>query len=502
MRLLSRNQYLNTLQGLFGSIPNLDTALGAADTYSAAFGLVQADIDQVQIGGFQAAGETIAAAVAANSSLLNQLAPCAAGTDARTCAKTFVQNFGTVAYRAPLTDPTDVERHLAMYDVGAKTSYPHGIELMLRGMLQSPRFLYRVELGTTEKSGANAVKLSSYEIAARLAYVVWDTLPDAQLNAAAASGALSTKDQVTTQLTRMLADAKGATFLRRFLEGWTELAGLQNVVKDSTLYPQWGAAGSTLPASMQGQARAFFDNVLTQQGGKLSALLTSNVVFVNKDLGSYYGASGGDSFQPLTLGNGQASGLLTLPALMTLMAKPNQSWPIYRGKFVREALLCQDLPAPPPNIPKPPDVTPGVSTRERLKQHEVDPSCKSCHSLMDPIGFGFENYDAIGRYRTTDGNQAVDASGSLTGTDVDGTFNGVIELGKKLASSEQVRQCVARQWFRFTMSRYEQDMDGCSMKGIVDSFKASDSSLAVLPQALVQSEAFLYRRPLDFKVSP
>jgi hypothetical protein len=213
--------------------------------------------------------------------------------------------------------------------------------------------------------------------------------------------------------------------------------------------------------------------------------------------------TGGDTFQPQKLPAGKASGLLTLPALLSLMAKPDQSWPIYRGKFVREALLCQILPTPPANIPKPPDVQPGVSTRTRLTEHETNPSCSGCHQLMDPIGFGFEAYDAIGRFRTTDGNQPVDTSGDVVQSDdANGRFNGVAELANRLASSTEVRQCFARQWFRFAMSRFEQTPDNCSMKSIADKFEGAGASLNVLPQALVQSDAFLYRRPLDSQVSP
>jgi hypothetical protein len=207
--------------------------------------------------------------------------------------------------------------------------------------------------------------------------------------------------------------------------------------------------------------------------------------------------TGGNTFQPLDLPAGKVSGLLTLPALLTLNAKPDQSWPIYRGRFVREALLCEELPAPPANVPKPPTVQPGVSTRQRLSQHETDPTCSGCHKLMDPIGFGFENYDSIGRFRTLDGNQPIDASGEVIApSDINGTFNGVAQLATKLAGSAQVEQCFARQWFRFAMSRYEQDPDSCSMKNLLDAFHASGSSLNSLPQALVQTDAFLYRRPL------
>jgi len=498
MLLLTRAQYLNTLQGLFGTVvPDLTSALGPDNSYQTTqFGLVQGDVDLATLQSYQSAAESVAAAVVASAATLGAIAPCSAGTNARTCAQTFVQTFGTLAYRAPITDPADIARHMALYDVGASTSNAHGIEIVLRGMLQSPRFLYRVEVGTTEQVSPNAVKLSGYELAARLSYDFWNTLPDAPLTQAAATGALATKTQVSAQLTRMLQDPKGATVVR-LLEGLTQPASLPYTVKDPTMYPAWNAAGSTLPASMQGQAQAFFDDVLHNQGGTLTSLLTSSTVFVNADLASYYGVTGGSTFQPVQLDPGKASGLLTLPALMTLMAKPDESWPIYRGEFVREALLCQQLPSPPPNIPAPPAVEAGVSTRERLSEHEANPSCASCHALMDPIGFGFENYDAVGQYRTTDGNQPVNANGSIIATeDINGTFDGVAQLASMLVRSVQVQECFPQQWFRFMMSRFEQAPDNCSMRSIIDAFHTSGTNLNALPQALVESDAFLYRRPI------
>jgi hypothetical protein len=499
MLLLSRTQYLHSLQDLFGSVvPNLDSALGTDNgSVASQYGLVQPDIGLADIQNYQAAAEAVAAAVVANSATLASIAPCSASQTKRSCAQAFVQTFGALAYRASVTDPADLARHMALYDVGAAVSHEHGIEMVLRGMLQSPRFLYRVEIGTSNQVGPNAVRLSGFELAARLSFDIWDTLPDAQLTQAAASGALATPVGLSAQLTRMLKDPRGSTIVRRFLEGLIQLPALPAAVKDATLFPQWSAPGSTLAASLQGQATAFLDDVLATQGGTITSLLTSSKVFVNKDLGPYYGTAGGSTFQPLQLAAGKASGLLTLPALLALMAKPDQSWPIYRGKFVREALLCQDLPPPPPNVPKPPDVQPGVSTRQRLAQHETDAACSSCHGLIDPIGFGFENYDAIGRYRTTDGNQPIDASGVVAGTtDANGAFAGVAQLASMLAGSAQVEQCVAQQWFRFMMNRYEQPPDSCSMQSIVNAFQAANSSLNALPQAIVQSDAFLYRRPL------
>jgi hypothetical protein len=348
--------------------------------------------------------------------------------------------------------------------------------MIVRAMLQAPRFLYRAEPGTLERVGPHAVKLSGYETATRLSYAVWNTMPDARLTAAAASGALATKDGVAGELAWMLLDPRGAKAVRRFLEGWIHLSSVETVVKDKQLFPDW--ANSAFRITLRTQAQTFFDEVLGPARGNLSSLFT------------------------LDRTDGSGQGVLTLPALLGILATATESSPIYRGKFVREQLLCQQLPSPPPNVPKPPDVPPGVSTREKFKQHEVDPACSGCHRLMDPIGFGFENYDAIGRYRTIDNGAPVDVSGEIMQTrDLDGKFTGIAELGQRLAMSGEVEECAVRQWFRFFLSRFEQDADACSVKRTVDQLRAAGSDLKALPPALVGTDAFLYRRPVD-EVSP
>lgn len=469
MRLLSRQQYLATVRDLAGDVPGLDEILGNTDEASA-FGLVQPDVTQVELERFQKAASAIAKAIAENQGSLERVAPCAAGAAPADCAKNAVMSFGAKAYRAPITDAADIDRHVQLFNVGAPTSYAYGVEMLLRGMLQSPRFLYRVEIGTAERVSEKAVKLSPHEIAARLSYTVWGTLPDQELNDAVAAGALSTKDGVVAQLSRMLGDARGQKLVNRFLESWTHLRAVDTLVKNPEHYPEF--QDPAFRSNLKAQASAFFDGVLTQQGGKLSALLTSQ-----SDV--------------------TAAGLLALPAIMAINGKPDESSPIYRGRFVREALLCQQLPAPPADIPPAPEVTAESSSRERANQHAADPLCSGCHQLLDPIGFGFEHYDTIGRYRTTDGGKPVDASGNLIGTrDADGPFNGVPELAAKLAASAEVEECITRQWFRFAIERFEQEMDGCSMKGVLDSFQASGQDLNALPQAIVESDAFLYRRPV------
>ena len=180
---------------------------------------------------------------------------------------------------------------------------------------------------------------------------------------------------------------------------------------------------------------------------------------------------------------------------MALYAKPNQSSPVHRGKFVREQLFCQTLPPPPANIViTPPVVKPGVSTRERFIEHSAKSFCAECHHLMDPIGFGFEHYDGVGRYRTKDQGMPVDASGEIyDSVDADGPFDGVVELGKRLAGSDQVRQCFATEWFRFGYGRAEGPDDACSLARIEKAFSTSGNNVKSLLVALTQTDAFRYR---------
>jgi Protein of unknown function (DUF1592)/Protein of unknown function (DUF1588)/Protein of unknown function (DUF1595)/Protein of unknown function (DUF1585)/Protein of unknown function (DUF1587) len=500
LRLLSREQYLNTVKALAGDVLGVEQALGATESASA-FGLVQPDVTQVELEHYQKAASTIAAALVAEQARLDAVAPCANGVEPTECAKNVVTQFGALAYRAPVTDAADIERHVQLFKAGAATSYAHGIELLLQGMLQSPRFLYRVEVGTVDQVSEKAVKLSPFELAARLSYAVWDAPPNEQLARAAAGGGLDDAQGVAAQLDWMLEEPRGQKVVHRFLESWLHVGQIDKIVKSSDSYPQFQSP--SFKESLKGQARAFFDDLLRKQGGKLQALFTSPTVFYNADLGDYYGVTGTDTFQSLSKTDGTAAGILTLPVILAVQGKPDESSPIHRGRFVREALLCQQLPAPPANIPPAPSVTPGVSTRERSAEHEVNPTCAGCHALLDQVGFGFENYDTLGRYRTEDGGKPIDASGKLVATrDADGPFNGVQELADKLAASAEVKECVTRQWFRFAINRFEQPVDGCTMKSLLSTFDSAEQDLSSLPHAIAQTDAFLYRRPLDFEVKP
>jgi hypothetical protein len=500
LRRLTRTQYLNSVHDLLGEVGGLEAKLSESAEVSE-FGLIQPDVAPAELEDYQAAAELVAAAAVSTPAKLSKLVPCPASMQPRTCAQAFVRSFAARAYRAPLAGAEDLARHLALYDLGAQTDHTHGIELVLRAILQAPRFLYRVELGTQRSVGDMAIALSDYELAARLSYVFWDSLPDAALVEAADGGKLQTAQGLRTALTRVLAAPRGAGAMKRFLVAWLHLAKLPGLVKDPRHFPEWN--GAQLSRVLLDQAQAFLDDVLGPQGGSLTALLTSRTVFANAALSPYYGTRDGASLAPIEVDDIPSAGVLTLPAFLAVTAKPAESSPIYRGKFVREALLCQTLPAPPPNVPKLPDVQEGVSTRQRLSQHETDPVCSGCHRLMDPIGFGFENFDAIGRFRASDGAEPIDSHGELIGTrSLDGVFSGVEELADDLAGSAEVHECMVRQWFRFALARYEREVDACALTRMQAEFSAQGASLLALPAATVASDAFRYRRPIDREELP
>src|SRR6185503_210726 len=207
----------------------------------------------------------------------------------------------------------------------------------------------------------------------------------------------------------------------------------------------------------------------------------------------------GSTPQMVMLDPAQRAGMLTQAGFLSVHALPNQSSPVTRGKFIRELLMCQPPSPPPPDLNvTPPEVDPTRSTRERFAQHTANPACASCHALMDPIGFGFESYDAIGRFRTVDGNKPVDASGEIVRSmDLDGKFRGARELAEKLGASRQVHDCVATQWFRYAFGRFDSPGDTCSLAELRQSFMASGGDLRELLVALTQTESFLNRPALE-----
>jgi hypothetical protein len=427
---------------------------------------------------------------------LGTLLPCdpAAGAGERACIEQWVDGFGLRAWRRPLT-ADERTAMLGLYDEArAIEDLPTATSLVLQAFLQSPHFLYRVELGIPGEQGTSAVRLGGHEMASRLSYFLWGSMPDDALLDAAAAGGLASADDVEAQARRMLDDPKARRMVEHFHEQWLGTIRLATLEKDTTVFPAWSPE---LSAKQVQEALAFVDHVFFEGEGTLDELLTAPYTFVDAELAEFYGLpvpAGTGLRKTEAAGEIELSGILSLGGVLSAYALADTTDPIKRGLFVREHLLCQIPPPPPDVIPELPPVDPNATTRERFEQHRADPACAACHTLFDPIGFGFENYDAVGRWRTTENDLPIDASGELTAADVAGEFVGVRELGGKLAASEDVAACVSRQWFRFAYGRLESEaLDACNMETLATTFAESGHDLRELLVALTQTDAFMFR---------
>ena len=419
------------------------------------------------------------------------------GEDA--CATEFANSFGRRAFRRAVTDQ-DRQMLMAAYTAG-KTggSYAEGIEVMVRAALQSAHFLYRLETTAPANPSAPLVPISQYELATRLSFLIWAAGPDDALLDAAGRGELADKTAVATKARAMLADPKARVAITDFYNQWIGTSRLDIMTKSTTLFPQYSDA---VRDAMKAETPAFVEYVLWSGDHKLSTLLTSPTAFVSSALAPIYGVSTTSATpQMMSLPAAQArAGILTQASFLAVQAHPDQTSPVLRGKFVRTKLMCQTVPPPPMDVDiTPPSVTSAPTARDRFTAHEMaGGSCMNCHQLMDPIGFAFESFDAIGKYRTTENGATINLAGNIlaaTDTSLNGTFTGVKELATKLAASDQVRDCVATQWFRYSTGRTEEVPDGCSLTTLQDAFGASGGDLGELVVAMTQTDAFWYRAP-------
>ncbi len=481
LRRLTRAELDQTLRDLF-DLPSSYSAGLAADTVVGGFdnradvGLVSALVaSQVST-----AAEQLADEVSATWS------PCSKPGTA--CVDALLDGVGRRVFRRPI-GPDERARYRALHDATEQDEPGKGRAVVLSALLQSPNFLYRSELGGAPTDGV--VTLDPYERATALSYLVWGTTPDDALLDAAASGALATQAGLTQQLERLLADPRAARATYGFVSQWLGVGRLDTVAKDAATYPMFDA---TLRAAMRDETRRFVDHIVRERHGTLAELLTSRESFVASPLAPLVGAPPGD-VRPWTYESSRA-GLLTLPAVLTVNGSATGSSPIHRGKLVRERLLCQPLPPPPPNLGvQPPPVDPNKSTRERFAAHGSVEPCVSCHKRMDPIGFAFEGFDGLGLARATDGGQPVDTRGELTDAgSASGAVKDAAQLAARLASSPEVHACFATQWVRFGFGVDEEGELPCLTEQLSAAYQEGDGSVEGLLRALVTSSHFSTRR--------
>jgi hypothetical protein len=489
---LSRAQYTNTVRDLLKV--NLDSASLSEDERVGIFaGNTIAPVNGLVVDQYAAAATRAAAQALPN---LEKLVPCErAKLGDPACAAQFIEKFGLRVYRRPLL-AQERASYVSLFQSFQANGYADALRTVVQTMLQSPNFIYRIELKPVTPGSGEGSTLDAYELAARLSFFLLSTTPDDALLESARSGALLDSAGLQKETARLLADPRFGDTLDSFHLQWLELDKLEGLTKDSTLYPSFTPE---LSAAMRRETLSFVRHVINKDHAKLDTLLTASYSFPQGPLLGLYGLDSKvvrAADEPVALDPNARAGLFTQPAFLAVHAHYNQTSPVARGKVIIRNVLCQTLPDPPPEVnTTPADPSTTASTRQRLLQHQNNPSCSGCHKRIDGIGLGFEQFDAIGAGRTMESGQAIDSSGEVLGTrSSNGSFNGAVELAHKLAASSEVQQCVATQWLRFALGRMEASADACARNKLFEDFASSDHDIRALLQAIVQSDTFRMKR--------
>jgi len=406
----------------------------------------------------------------------------------RDYAKDCLTKLGTRAFRRTIQSD-EVERLLKLYDAGEKMEggdFEKSMKLPIRGLLVSPFFLLRIEA----EGFVETYPLAPFEVANRLSYFLWSSMPDDELLESAKTGKLLNMKELEAQATRMLKDLKSFALADNFTPQWLQIRRLEDMRFDSGRFP---GMDQTLKKDMIQEAVLYFEAVMREDLSVLS-FLDSDFTFVNDRLARLYGLSAGGNFQKIKLTDPRRGGVLTMAAVLAATSDPDRTSLVKRGKWVLETILATPPPPPVPdaaNLKDDPEVA-RLPLRQRMEKHRSDPNCASCHKRMDPIGFGFENYDAIGAWRDQDQGRPVDSAAELP----DGKkFNGPVELKKILKEKKgEFLEGFTEKMLTYALGRGVEPYDGPVVKSIADTVAKKDYKFSALILEIVKSYPFMYRQ--------
>ena len=503
LRRLTLLEYGNTIRDLLGVQAPASRGGGFSVDIPGTAGFVNgakitSSVDAKQ---FVDASEQLATAAAGR---LGELLPSgcfpapAAANAQDDCARQFIKQFGMRAYRRPVTgaeetDMFDYYKGLRGGDVGA--SFPDAIKDLIAGIIQTPQFLYRWELGEAPIKDGPLFRLNSWEIASRLSYFLWASMPDGELFAAAQNGELQNLDRIAQEARRMLKDAKAKDAIRDFHLQWLDVEGLPDMQKD----PSFTAYTPETAQSMLNETAELASSILLgpQASGKLSDLFSSPASIIDARVARVYGVGNvtGDNMRQVALNPEQRAGVLTHGSFLASHADADLSHPVKRGVHIVRNVLCMELADPDGlEIPELPAPKPGQTTRERYAGHEQG-ACAACHVKIDTVGFAFENYDATGGFRTTEAGKPVDSSGTVSLPSGDIKFTRGIDFIKAVASSPELRGCVAKQWLRYVLRRQEVAEEAGSVEALDKAFESSGWDVREMLVAVTKTRAFTHRKP-------
>jgi hypothetical protein len=505
LRRLTRLEYDNTIHDLLGVSVSPSAKLSADQGSNESGFMTGGSISgSTDARGVMSSAEDVAAAALQR---LPMLLPCNAVPTARpaqdTCADQFVEQFGLRAFRRPLS-ATELDDLKALYrahrDPAVGDSFENAIGAVITAVLQTPQFLYHWEVGPgAPLKDGNLLRYGPFELASKLSYLFWATMPDETLFTAAKNGTLNSPDDIAREARRLLASDRAKAGVQDFFIQWLELQNLSDLAKapDFTLFtPQ-------LVQAMGQESRDFIANLFfgAKATGKLEALLTSPTSTIDANLAKLYGVTGftGTGTKTMDLDATKRAGIFTQAGFLTAKAEPDVTHPIKRGDAILRRVLCMELVIPAdlvvPTLPEP---QPGQTTRERYSVHH-DLACATCHKLIDPVGFSFEHYDPIGAWRDTEEMKPIDATGTFTLQAGDIKFNGAVELMKQLAKSPEASECMATQWMRYSLRRRELGTEDPTLKVLQASLAGGD--IRELMVAATKARTFTHRAPSPGEVT-
>jgi hypothetical protein len=482
------------------------------------------------------AAEAIATRVTGTPAALSALLPCSSGvtaTNREACARTFVDGWVPKAYRRPLVAGEADELVTLFSEVVAiadddpmstvATQFASGIAAIIEAVLVSPDFMYKPEFGQPDAANPSVKRPTGMEMATRLSYFYLASSPDDELMRAAQAGELATTEGVRTQAQRLVNAPQAREVVRYFFDALLPLGHLTDLPRDAAQYPTFN---STIGSLMQQETRTFLEREVFETGGSgtWSGILTAPYTYVNGPLATYYGMQGvtGDAFQRVDLDTTQRRGLITQGAILTGLTPSNHTNPVIRGGFIVNLLMCRNigLPSDPAILAMvtPPDPYSAPTGRDRYTRHTSLEVCAGCHSQMDPVGFSLENYDAVGLWRTTENNVAIDASGEVpdmpggdfgdcpsgiacaekaSGAKYQTACNGscATELAQRLGRNAEIMNCFPMKWLDFA---YGQTLmatdphDVCNREFLASTFIASGSNIKQMLIDISQTDGFLY----------
>ncbi len=405
-------------------------------------------------------------------------------------AREIISRFASRAYRRPArTDEVDRLVKFVQSAMKQGDTFERGVQLALEAVLVSPHFLFRGELQPDPNNPDAVHPVNEFALASRLSYFLWSSMPDEDLFALAARGAL--RKNLDRQTRRMLKDPKSRALVDNFAGQWLQLRNLRIATPDAKTFPDYDDA---LRASMQAETEAFFEHMIREDRSVLD-FLDASYTFVNERLARHYGLKGikGEAFQRVSLKGTGRSGVLTHGAILTLTSNPTRTSPVKRGKYVLENILGTPPPPPPPDVPELQEVKLTGTLRQRMEQHRENPTCASCHARMDPIGFGFENFDGIGAWRQKDGDFPIDPAGELVSGETFKSPRDLTTLLVKRKRDEFVR-CLSEKMLTYALGRGLEFYDKCALDQITRGVSRKGNRFSSLVLEVVRSVPFQQRR--------